>query len=77
MASWVDGGSGSPDYVNQFVAPSTMLIASIVGMPNSGKSSLFNLLTNEAVSTDSNLYCTIGLLIITLFLNSFMVYACF
>lgn len=47
------------DYVNQFVVPSSILMAGIVGMPNSGKSSLFNLLTKQNVSTDTNMFCTI------------------
>ncbi len=47
-------------YVNQFIRPNNTILAGIVGMPNSGKTSLFNLLTGEAAPTDSNLFCTVG-----------------
>jgi hypothetical protein len=47
-------------YVNQFIGCSNALSAGIVGLPNSGKTSLFNLLTGKAAMTDTNLFCTVG-----------------
>lgn len=50
----------SDPYVNQFIRCNNTITAGIVGLPNSGKSSLFNLLTGEDAMTDPYLFCTIG-----------------
>ncbi len=34
--------------------------AGIIGMPNIGKTSLFNLLTKSNAPTDESLFCTVG-----------------